>query len=480
MEFSDSQAELTILPRFSRTAGRARLVDQALFWLFVGGLAWAPFWYGGNAPIAWGINAILFPGLAVVYEIATVLPGGRHPIAIRALAVPAGLFAAVVLWVALQTATWAPDWFANPIWSMAADALGKPLAASISVDRDLTALALVRLATAASVFWLAVQLCRDGVRANRLIAAIAAIGWAYAAYGLIALKTGQIPWLDIPAPDGRVTSTFVNHNCYATYAGIGLIATAGLLVRLYQWGVAESGSWRLRLAAFIDTTGGEGAGLIAGGFVSLVALLLTGSRGGVLSTGAGLAVLGVLALRRGRRRERRPVAAIAFVLGSVTATLFVFGSLFADNLGERGLADSNRMAVLLLTGRSILDAPLLGFGYGTFGDVFPMYRDRSISIAGAWAQAHDSYIENFQGLGLVFGGMLIAALVLLALRCFRGAIQRQENATVPRVAAGVACLVGVHAAADFSLQMQAVALTFMAVLGAGVGQATSSRIEIGD
>jgi hypothetical protein len=480
VEFLNNDAELAGLPPISRIAGRMQLVDQAIFWVFVGGLAWVPLWYGSNTPIAWGINAALFPALTVIYEISRVLPGQRHPVALRRLAAPAGAFVGVVLWVALQTATWMPAPFANPIWGMAAEVLGRPLAASISVNRDLTELALVRLITAASVFWLAVQLCRDPMRANRLIVAVAVIGFIYAAYGLVALNTGPVAWLDIPAIDGRVTSTFVNHNTYATFAGIGLIATVGLLVRLYQRGAVEGGSWRLRFATLIEATGGHGAALIASGFVTLAALLLTGSRGGVLSTGAGLAMLGGLALWRARHRERRPAAAVIVPLGLVTATLLVFGSLFADNLGERGVADSNRMAVFLLTLRSILDAPLFGLGDGTFSDVFPMYRDRSLSIEGIWAQAHDTYLEALQGLGLVFGLMLIAALALLAVRCVRGAVQRQENATVPRVAAGVACLVGVHSVVDFSLQIQAVALTFMAVLGAGVAQATSSRIETGD
>jgi O-antigen ligase len=363
---------------------------------------------------------------------------------------------------------------------VASDAMGQTLEASISVNRDLTSLALMRLLTAASVFWLAVQLCRDGSRANRLIAAIAMIGAAYAVYGLVAAKTGQIPWLDIPASDGRVTSTFVNHNSYATFAGIGLIAFIGLLLRVYERHAVAGGSWRFRLASFIDTTGGNGAWLLIGSFMSFVALLLTGSRGGVLSTGLGLAALGVLALCRGDQRSRRPTAAIGFLVVLLIATLFVFGSLFADKFSASGFADSNRLAVFLLTARSILDLPLLGYGYGTFSDVFPMYRDQSISIAGAWTQAHDSYIEQLQGLGVVFGGMLIAVLALLALRCVRGAIERQENATMPCVAVGVACLLGVHSTVDFSLQIQAVTLTFMAVLGAGVAQATSSRVDIGD
>ena len=57
---------------------------------------------------------------------------------------------------------------------------------------------------------------------------------------------------------------------------------------------------------------------------------------------------------------------------------------------------------------------------------------------------------------------------------------RQENVTVPRVAVAAAFLVGVHALVDFSLQIQAVALTFMAVLGAGVAQSASSRLALND
>jgi hypothetical protein len=48
------------------------------------------------------------------------------------------------------------------------------------------------------------------------------------------------------------------------------------------------------------------------------------------------------------------------------------------------------------------------------------------------------------------------------------------------VAASVAFLLGVHSLIDFSLQMQAIAVTFMALLGAGVAQSESSRLKLGD
>jgi len=94
--------------------------------------------------------------------------------------------------------------------------------------------------------------------------------------------------------------------------------------------------------------------------------------------------------------------------------------------------------------------------------------------------AHNTYLEVLQGLGLLFGSMLIASVVLLVLRCVKGVVNRQMNETLPSVAASVAFLLGVHSLVDFSLQMQAIAITLMALLGAGVAQSESSRLTLRD
>ena len=57
---------------------------------------------------------------------------------IRQIKLPAALFVAVVLWILIQNATWTPDWMHHPIWRMTADALGRSVEGSISVDRELT------------------------------------------------------------------------------------------------------------------------------------------------------------------------------------------------------------------------------------------------------------------------------------------------------------------------------------------------------
>jgi O-antigen ligase len=306
----------------------------------------------------------------------------------------------------------------------------------------------------------------------------------YAAYGLVAfaMASGPISWFGDMPVRGFVTSTFINRNHFVTYAGIGFVTICCLILRRYRrHAMAPGGSFSSRLASLIEVTGQGGAVLFGAAFLVLVAILLTGSRGGMLATGLGVVVLGVLwfAQRRNplipKRGEKTGISRsllITLALLALAAAVFSgFGDAFFGKISQGGVADDNRLAVYIITLRSIADSSLLGYGYGTFRDVFPMFRDQSISVEGIWVQAHNTYLEVFQGLGVVFGAALLASVVLLVLKCLRGATAGRDGVAVPTVAVSVACLVGVHAMVDFSLQIQAVTLTFMAVLGAGVAQA---------
>jgi O-antigen ligase len=447
--------------------------ESVFFVLFIGGLAWVPFWLGSNRPIAWGINSLFFSGLAALYELSLLTRGRLHPVPIRRIGLSAILFAGVAVWVIVQNLAWTPAEWQHPLWQLASEALGQEIAGSISIDRDLTALALLRLITAASTFWLALQLCGDAARSRLLIWSIVGISAVYAGVGLLALAfmpNGRV-FAEF-GPSKFVSSTFVSQNHYVTFAGIGLIAATAALLRLYRREFAQGGSLlRLKVAALISTTGSKAAPPLAFAFVILAALLLTGNRGGIISTALGLVVLFFLNMRRARGSSWNEVLLVCFAAILVGAVFIGFGDVFVGRVTTQGLYDEGRLWVQSLTVRSILSAPLLGFGYGTFSVAFPMFRDDGMSIWGFWDKAHNTYLEIIQGLGLLFGTMLIACVVLLVWDCLNGARSRKRDATIPAIAASVSFLVGVHALVDFSLQIQAVTLTYMAVLGAGVAQA---------
>ena len=458
-------------------------LETALFVVLMAGLVWTPFWLGGNRVLPWGVNAVYFGLALLAYEVSLLWRGTGHAVGAKELVLPVALFVGVCLWCVFQMSIWSPAGVQHPVWATASDALGRALNGSISVDPDLSALAFMRLLTGASVFWLSLQLCRDSERAHWLLNGVGIAIAAYSAWGVVSLVffSNAIFWFGAPDIGPWLRSTFVNRNSFATYAGLGLVALVAVFLRLYRReGLDFSGSWKLGVVQFLEVSGRRGWIVMSACLVVLVALLLSGSRGGIMASGFGLFVLLMLAFRTRRRHASERVEAVVFIGAGIAACFLFFGDLFVGRISVFGVFDVNRWSVYMISIQSILDAPFLGFGYGTFMSIFPLYRDRSISVLGAWEDAHNSYIEVFQGLGLIGGSMLVACVGYVVYLCFRGALRRQRSSAPCCVAVAASCLVGAHALVDFSLQIQAVTLTWLALLGAGAAQSISSRRTVGD
>ena len=444
-------------------ARRARSHARAADWLFaIGlafGLAWTPFWFGGAWRLPWGVNALIFPGLAFGYEIALLSERREHPLPAREIAAPAALFLIVVVWILAQTA---PLPFAPAI-----AALGEETPRTLSVDPGATAIALTRLLTDAAAFWLAAQLGRNEAVNRRLLQAIMLIAALYSAAGvfLAGAFDNAIPGFAPADGGGEVRSTFVNRNSFAAYAGLGLTTILALLVRDGRPKAAVS-----PLASWLDATATR-SGAAAAGLVVLAALCGTGSRGGILSAAVGVAALfGLVAERRRRRGESH--AGLWVGLLALVAAFGVLGGPIAARLAGAGLADAGRLPVYRIVLGAILDRPFAGSGYGAFAEVFPLYRDARLSPVGVWEMAHNAYLEAALGLGLVFATLMTLAIALLAFRCFAAALRRNREVEAPLAAAAAAALVAVNALIDYSVQIEAVSLAFMTLLGLGVAQAS--------
>ena len=456
-------------------------LEGAIFALFVIGIGFAPFWFASNVKMAWGANAVFYGLLLSVYELSLVSKRAAHPVALRYILPSAVAFAAVALWIVVQWVGWTPRSWHHPLWEMGSNVVVGELEGSITVNPKNTFVAGMRLLTAAAVFWLALQLCRDPARASRFLQTVAMIGIAYAGYGLIAFLffPDSILWFEKLYYKASLTSTFINRNNYATFAGITLLACLGALVTIYRRAVAHAaGVMRYQLGALIESTAGRGGIMLLGLFVVAAALMLTGSRAGITSSLAGLLVFCGLLVTGGRKHGYFIGVVVLAVVLLVLVSFIVYGELYLDRLNR--LHDPHRLAVYKITWRSIMDAPLLGMGYGTFADIFPMYRDANLYKWGIWDKAHNTYLELLQGLGLPAGFLLIGCVLFLVLQCFRGALNRRRDAIHSAVAASASVVVGLHALVDFSLQIQAVTLTWMALLGMGVAQSWSSQISTDD
>jgi len=454
--------------------------------VFVGlllSLAWVPFRFGSNHLIAWGINAALFGLLLLTFELGLLIAGKRHPVAPLRLWWAIALFASFVGWILFQMSPWAPAVWENAFWQMTRDVIAgipdmAPVEGRISVTPDQGFQSLIRLLTSAAAFWLALQLCRDRMRADMFVLALVGIAVAYALYGILQLIffPTVLLWVQKSAYQDVVTSTFINRNSYATYAGIGLLAAVGLLLDAYRHsGVSSKAPIAHRLTAIVETTSRRGLPLIVAIAMIAIALVWTASRAGIVASLGGILTLLLLSVLLSRSRALMAFVGAGALMAMIGALMF-YGESFTDRIGGDG-GGNLRFPVAQRTFEAALDVPWTGFGYGSFDRMFAVYRNTDAFVWLHWDKAHNTYAELLFELGFPATIGLVVLVLALLVALVINLLGRESRPMISLVALAASVLVFSHAMVDFSLQIQAVALTYWALLGAGFGQSWSRRID---
>jgi len=408
--------------------------------------------------------------LLLLWSVRVFLRPRRSVVAPDRLWPALACLALVLVVVDLQVLQFLPrDWH-HPIWLKASEVLGDHVRGSISVDPYATGTATMRLLTYVGVFWLVLQVARSPTGARRVVQAVALIGLGYAVYGLFAYFSGLDFWLWWHRGAwGRVlTSTFVNRNHYATYAGLGLLCAFGLLIGSGTSERRLGQDRRPLIAALALLSTSRGWCLVAVVCLAL-ALVMTASRAGFASSALGLAAL-LVSLGTGRRIPGRRIAAGAAFAAVLGGAVLVFGG---DDLKYRldrtDVSTESRFPGYQRIGLAILDRPWLGTGYGTFEQVFQAYQGTFDHAR--WDNAHNTYLENAFELGIPAAVALLAAIGWIVHATARALRRRRGSALYPCLAIAATVLVGAHALLDFSLEIPAVAVTYAAMLGVGCARA---------
>jgi O-antigen ligase len=398
-----------------------------------------------------------------------------QPIDLRALRLPALLFALVLTWAVAQCLTLAPASWQHPIWAEAQSLLSLPTAGAITLDASATRDALVHLLLNAAVFWLGFRIAQRPEGGRAILIGIAAIGALYAGWGLIVYGTGNrtVLWFNKWAYFEDLTSTFVNRNSFATFVGLALVTSTGLLLDTLLARIDFHQDRRIVLRSLFDLLMTRAAWLVATIALTLSAMLLTHSRGGALSTAIGVTgLLAMIVLAPSLRGSWRGRFAIVAGLGML-AIVSVSGATTLGRIADTAWDVEGRRGIYELTLEAVHNTPLTGTGLGTFKWVFPTYRTKDFPFTVEFA--HNDYLENTLELGSPAAILLAASVVLLAVSCARGVFRRRRNAIMPCIGVGASLLVGVHACFDFSLQIPAVSLSYLLLLGVGVAQSTPTR-----
>jgi O-antigen ligase len=424
----------------------------------------APLPLGSNRPLPASTLAAAVGGLLCLWGVGWLVAPPRTIVPVTRLWPGLALFGLAAAWIAVQASPLTPAVLHHPYWSEAREVLGLPYAGAISVNPAATWNRLMGLLAYGGIFWLALQLCGSGERARQALFALATGGLLYAAYGLFGFFESDA---------GAVTSTFVNRNSYATYAGMTVFCGLGLILGELTRRARTAVSLRriaVEIASRLD------APLAIGVITCLVggtALLLTQSRGAFVAFCAALIAfawsLRPMALMTSRALFR---ASAVFLIGLFLGIVWLAGE---DTLGRFTDADVhalNRLAYYRTTWAAIGDRPLLGTGYGTYADAFKAYNHPGTGTY-YLDKAHNTYLQMIMELGWPAALALYSGLALLVFGCVRERLRRGASAVYAAVLAASSVLVAVHSLVDFSLEMPANAATYALILGLGWAQAVT-------
>jgi len=305
--------------------------------------------------------------------------------------------------------------------------------------------------------WVVTQTLRRSSQLRPLAWVLCGYGAVVATFALFQglAPNGKLYWIWTAEQGGLIYGPYVNHNHYA-----------GLMEMLAPF--------PLVLAVSRFTHGRRQLAAAAIGALMAGTIFLSGSRGGMLAFAVEMAVLAVC-LRPHQRNWRQPAILGAFVALVIGLLVWIGGNEMTRRLASihsetrQELSGGVRFTIDRDSLRMWKQRPLLGWGLGTFPEVYPQFRTFYTSFF--VNQAHNDYAQLLTETGLA--GFAIAVWFLLLV--FRRARAKLEN--WPETANGVltlAALVGcvgilVHSWLDFNLQIPANAALFyvLCVIAAG-------------
>jgi O-antigen ligase len=457
------------LASVKRCGGLKKLSSMLLF----ASVAAAPLPFGSTDPSVIAIWCVVL-GVALAASPA----GDLRPIRLIPLALVGVIVIgyAIVLHEQLAAHPWsgaAP----NPIWSKASGLLDADLAPSVAVVRTQPFLALGAPLAALLAFTTSYIVCADRERARQLLRVVAWSGVVYAVLGtaFFVLDPTQLLWREKTAYLESLTGPFVNRNTAAVY--FGSCACVCLLLLLQELrSLRRSGKEPLRMLAITIDRSSQLRLVRAAAFVfiSIAALLATGSRAGVVCSLVGLVI--AFTGFRWRDLSRRGGLMLALLIGAAVAValLQIFGGSVGARFEESGLTDEARLETYRSTLHMIADHPWLGSGLGSFAWAFPPYRE-SVSIWGTWNRAHDTMLEIAAEAGIPLAAMIAVAWILVIVVLLRGMRKRRRGLIFPVAAICVTAISLLHALVDFSLQIPGFAIMVFSLVGAGVAQSYRTR-----
>lgn len=309
-----------------------------------------------------------------------------------------------------------------------------------------TRIELLLLATALVLFFLAAQAFRTLADWRGFAWFIMIFGFLVSAFGILQHLTfnGKLYWFRELHYGGIPFGPYVNRNHFAGFVELVLpMALVPLLLGRVR---------RERLVI---------VGILA--IIPAAAVMLSGSRGGIISIGAELGFLLIVLLLR-RSGGRHLIAAGAVLLAAFLLVTWLGAkqvlARFAS-LQTMEVHEAKRAAMRHGTWMIFLDHPVLGTGLGTLQQVFPPYE--TLYDGRIVNHAHNDYLEALAETGLLGGlccAWFLGTLFFTALRFLQSG--DSSFAGTLRICGWTGCWgLLVHSLVDFNLHIPGNLLLFL-------------------
>jgi len=438
------------------------------------------------APLPFGSTDIKVVAVWVILlGIATVLAGNRQ-YSMREIAILVGLAIVVACWafVVIQQMASPPflaDILVDPIWRQASRLLDEHLTPSVAVALNQPYFAAGAQITCVLSLTCGLFLGQSRTTAHTILNVFAISGLAYATFGIVSfiLDPTHVLWRLKASYVSSLTATFTNRNTAAVYLGSCAIAWALMLANSIGK-PSEPNAFRKFMARRLFFAPSRRTITCACAFLIVIAaMFMTSSRAGVTFSLAMLAGALLTFFRSIITASYRSMSITLLVLPAAFLAIFeIFGSKINQRFEVGGLSDVGRIHVYESTLAIIRDHPWLGTGLGTFVWVFPRYRSADISALGIWDRAHSTPLELAAEMGLPFGVVVIIGWSLMLYLLANGMSRRKRDQILPMTAFWIGMLAMTHSLIDFSLQIPAVSIIVLGLIGMGLAQSASPRTRL--
>jgi O-antigen ligase len=308
---------------------------------------------------------------------------------------------------------------------------------------------------------------------------ILCLGCFESLYGIIQSYSGyeHIWWYKKIEHLGFPSGTYLNRNHFAGFMEIGIILSVAYAVMLYDRHQKKHSGNKYRLkgirAKIAHFFSAEQLYtriflVIFTGVIMGLGLMLSGSRGGIISVALALVVMGIFFT--GTKAYRRPglyilipfliLTSVYSITAGIDVTVDRFRFFDADFLNRAVLAEK--------TLRIFDDYQLFGAGLGNFPYIYPRYQD-ILHMSSFINYAHNDWVQllaegGIIGLLLLIGG--IGYYLVTVLRKWKSA--DDAFAVCLGIAPVIALIsLGIHSYSDFNLHMPANMILLIALIAIG-------------